>query len=80
MNNNAQLPKVVALSLVADPAINYAFQQNAIPVVKELRFQNDGVVRKDLVIRVTTEPTFAMLAEVRIQAIAANVTRRNPGS
>lgn len=35
-----------------DSAINYAFQQNAIPVVKDLRFQNDVVARKDLVIRV----------------------------
>lgn len=48
-------PSVASLSLAVsfDPAINYAFQQNAIPVVKELRFQNDGVARTDLVIGVT---------------------------
>lgn len=60
---------VPTLSLVHDSTINYAFQQNAIPVVKELRFRNDAVARKDLVIRVTTEPAFATPAELRIQAI-----------
>jgi very-short-patch-repair endonuclease len=63
---------VATLSLAFDPAINYAFQQNAIPVVKELRFQNDGVARKDLVIRVTTEPAFAAPAEIRVQSVEAN--------
>ena len=64
--------QVVASALVAhDSAINYAFQQNAIPVVKELRFQNDGTPRKDVVIRVSTEPAFAAPAEIRIQSIDA---------
>lgn len=57
--------------LAHDTAINYAFQQNAIPIVKELRFQNDNIARKDVVIRVSTEPAFAAPAEVRIQAIDA---------
>ncbi len=61
-----------SLVLAHDPAINYAFQQNAIPVVKELRFQNDGVARKDLVIRVSTEPAFAAPAEIRLQSVEAN--------
>ena len=65
-------PSATSLSLAVtfDSAINYAFQQNAIPVIKELHFQNDATARKDLVIRVTTEPAFATPAEVRIQAIA----------
>jgi very-short-patch-repair endonuclease len=63
---------LLSLAVSFDPAINYAFQQNAIPVVKELRFQNDGVARKDLVIRVTTEPAFAALVEIRVQSIEAN--------
>jgi hypothetical protein len=49
-------PSSPCLVIAHDPAINYAFQQNAIPVVKELRFQNDGIARKDLVIRVSAEP------------------------
>lgn len=67
-------PSVASLSLSVsfDPAINYAFQQNAIPVVKELRFQNDSVARKDLVVRVTSEPAFAAPVEIRLQGIEAN--------
>lgn len=67
-------PLVVTLSLAVscDPAINYAFQQNAIPIVKELRFQNDGAARKDLVIRVTTEPAFAAPMEIRVQSVEGN--------
>jgi hypothetical protein len=65
-------PIVPSLVLAHDAAINYAFQQNAIPVIKELHFQNDATARKDLIIRVTTEPAFAAPAEIRIQAIAAD--------
>jgi hypothetical protein len=61
-----------SLAVTYDSAINYAFQQNAIPVIKELHFQNDATARKDLIIRVTTEPAFAASAEVRIQSIAAD--------
>ncbi|MDR2430608.1 MAG: DUF4011 domain-containing protein, partial [Puniceicoccales bacterium] len=61
-----------SLVLVHDSAINYAFQQNAIPIVKELRFQNDDVARKNLVIRVSTEPAFAAPVEIRVQTIEAN--------
>ena len=57
------------LTLIYDHSINYAFQQNAIPVVKELRLQNNGVARKDLVLRVTTEPAFALPVEIRLQSI-----------
>ncbi|MFH1496205.1 MAG: hypothetical protein ABII82_00130 [Verrucomicrobiota bacterium] len=46
---------LLSLTVTFDPAINYAFQQNAIPVIKELRFRNDDVARIDLINRVTTE-------------------------
>ncbi len=67
-------PAVATLSPAVsfDPAINYALQQNAIPVVKELRFQNDDVARKDIVIRVSTEPVFAAPVEMRLQGIVAS--------
>ncbi len=67
----AVAPIAPALTIVCDTAINYAFQQNAIPVVKELRFQNAGVARRDLVIRVSTEPAFAAPTELRVQSIEA---------
>lgn len=73
MSPSNPTPAAATLSLAVsfDPAITYAFQQNAIPVVKELRFQNDGVARQDLVIRVTIEPAFAAPVEIRVQAIEA---------
>lgn len=58
--------------LVHDVVINFAFQQNAIPVVKELRFLNDHVARQNLTLRLSTEPAFAEPVEMRIQAIAPN--------
>jgi len=64
-------PDNLKISLVYDQAINYAFQQNAIPVVKELRFCNDATPRKNLVIRITTEPAFAEPVELRLQGIDA---------
>jgi hypothetical protein len=67
------------LTVSFDPAINYAFQQNAIPVVRELRFQNDDVARKDLVIRVTTEPAFATPVDIRLQGITAKRNRHSFG-
>lgn len=65
------VPPQPQLILTYDHSINYAFQQNAIPVVKELRLQNNGVARKDLLLRVTTEPAFAPPVEIRLQSIEA---------
>jgi very-short-patch-repair endonuclease len=67
----APQPVVPVLTLSYDHSINYAFQQNAIPVVKELHFKNDATPRKDLVIRVSTEPAFAAPVEIRLQGIDA---------
>lgn len=60
---------VPSLAVAHDSALNYAFHQNAIPVIKELRFQNDAVARKDLLLRISTEPAFAATEEIRVQAI-----------
>lgn len=65
-------PSAPSLVVTFDSAINYAFQQNAIPVVQELRLQNDGVARKDLILRVSTEPAFAVPVEICIQSIEPN--------
>jgi len=52
MNESPETPNIL---LVYDQAINYAFQQNAIPVIKELRFCNDAAVRKNIIIRICTK-------------------------
>lgn len=72
-NQIVTLPKA---SIIYDKAISYAFQQNAIPVVKELRFCNDGKARKDIRISITTEPAFAKSVELRLEAIDANAEYR----
>src|SRR5688500_1810212 len=59
----------LTISVSHDPAINYAFQQNAIPVIRELAVRNDKVARKDLVIRVRTEPAFATPIELNLQSL-----------
>lgn len=64
------IPPDPHLSLIYDHSINYAFQQNSIPVVKELRLQNNGVARRDLLVRITTEPAFAPPVEIRLQSLA----------
>jgi len=63
------VPPQPRISLIYDRSINYAFQQNSIPVVKEMRLQNNGLPRKDLIFRLTTEPPFAQPVEVRLQAL-----------
>ncbi len=64
--------KTSVIKLTCDRAINYAFQQNAIPVIKELRFLNDATTRRDLIVRITTEPAFANISEIRLQAVDAS--------
>jgi very-short-patch-repair endonuclease len=66
----------LSIALIFDRVINYAFQQNAIPVVKELLICNNATPRKDLTIRVTTEPAFATPMEFRLQGLAAQGEHR----
>jgi hypothetical protein len=66
----------LSISLVFDRVINYASQQNAIPVVKEFLICNNATARNDLTIRVTTEPAFATPMEFRLQGLAAQAEHR----
>jgi very-short-patch-repair endonuclease len=76
MNQIDPTVESVAIELRADPAINYAFQQNAIPVIKELRIRNDSTPRQNLTIRVVTEPAFAETVELRLQSINSEAEYR----
>lgn len=71
-NNQNDKVDSLTIALSFDRAINYAFQQNAIPVVKELRIRNDAKPRKALTIRVATEPSFAAPVELRLQSLEAD--------
>lgn len=67
-----------SISVISDQAINYAFQQNSIPVVKELRVHNIGKeLRKSLVVRMTTEPLFANPNEIHLQELGAGAEFRD---
>jgi very-short-patch-repair endonuclease len=57
------------IGLSFDRAINYAFQQNAIPLVRELLFENDSTKRENLLLRITTEPAFTEKFELHIQRV-----------
>lgn len=63
------MPEAVNIELTFDQTINYAFQQNAIPVIKELRVQNDAIPRKNLLLRITTEPAFTETLEFHLQSL-----------
>jgi very-short-patch-repair endonuclease len=63
------IPPEPGIEVTADASINYAFQQNAIPMIKELLIRNNGVARRDLVFRISSEPAFTQPAEVRLQAL-----------
>lgn len=66
------MAETTKLELSCDRAINYAFQQNAIPVIKEFRLANDSTVRKDVLITITAEPEFAEPLELRLQSLEPN--------
>ena len=72
-NNPNEFNQTVSVDLDYDRTVNYAMQQNDVPVVKALRILNgtDGALR-DLLVRITTEPAFAASWEGRVTAI-------NPG-
>lgn len=72
-NNPNEFNQTVSVDLDYDRTVNYAMQQNDVPVVKALRILNetDGALR-DLLVRITTEPAFAASWETRVTAI-------NPG-
>ena len=73
---NPAPPSPPLLRLVYDGAINFAFQQNAIPVVKELIFINDATPRRNLSVRLATEPAFAEPVEFRLESLAAGAEFR----
>jgi len=63
----------LTLQLTCDRTINYAFQQNSIPIVRELRIVNDTALdQRDILLRLTTEPAFALPAEFRVQRVSAS--------
>jgi len=62
----------IRITFTYDPAINYAFQQNLIPVLRELVVRNGNFPRKELKVTLRTEPAFADPVELHIQSLEAD--------
>src|SRR5690349_12674161 len=61
----------VAIHIDLDPRVNYAMQQNDVPVVKRLRIENlSPEPLCDVVVRMRTEPPFSAPWEARVESIA----------
>jgi very-short-patch-repair endonuclease len=62
--------RAVSISITCDRAINYAFQQNSIPILRELRITNGSPDElRDIVIRISAEPAFAIARELHAHAL-----------
>lgn len=71
----ASMPTPVVIDMESDRTVNYAMQQNDVPVVKMLRITNNSdQALQDLLVRVTAEPAFAVTTEIRITAIEPGAT------
>ena len=63
------------LELDLDPTVNFAMQQNDVPVVKAIRLSNAGEEElRELVVRVWGEPEFMVPWSGRVAAIAPGGT------
>lgn len=64
------MPETLALELIHDPTVNYALQQNDVPVIKQLRITNSGdKCLKDVLVRIEVEPDFASTWEGRVTSL-----------
>ncbi|HUS33771.1 MAG TPA: DUF4011 domain-containing protein [Verrucomicrobiae bacterium] len=69
---NASDSASIRITFTYDPAINYAFQQNLIPVLRELVVRNGDSPRKELKVSLRTEPAFADAVELHIHSLEAD--------
>ncbi|MFH1707858.1 MAG: DUF3320 domain-containing protein [Planctomycetota bacterium] len=70
-----QRDRQVAIHIDLDPRVNYAMQQNDVPVVKRLCIENLSTEPlRDVVVRVRTEPPLSAPWEARVESIAPGAT------
>ena len=63
------------IELDLDPTVNFAMQQNDVPVVKTVRLRNEGAEElRELVVHVWGEPAFMLPWSGRVAAIAPGGT------
>jgi len=62
--------EAVTLEILHDPTVNYALQQNDVPIIKQLRITNsNGECLKDLVVHIEVEPDFAIPWDGRVTSL-----------
>lgn len=65
----------LSIELEFDPRINFAVQQNAVPVVRLLRLTNlSGETLKDIVVTIRLEPEYANEWSSKVQMLAAGTS------
>src|ERR1017187_6954275 len=62
----------LSVKAVHDASTSFAFQQNAIPLGREVRILNGPVIRQDVRLRITSSPAFTEPFELRIASLAAD--------
>ena len=68
-------PKLIDLRVNVDSRINFAMQQNDIPVVKALQIENRAdTPLRDIEVRISAEPAFAQGWGSRVAAVAEHAT------
>ncbi len=71
LRGTATSPSVIRLSVVISRRINFAMQQNDVPVLQRLRVENiSRAPIRSILVRITAEPAFAVPVEVRIEMLA----------
>lgn len=61
----------VEIQFIHDPVVNYALQQNDVPIIKQLRITNAGQFElRELHVRIDVEPDFATPWEGRLTSLA----------
>jgi len=72
---NPQIQNGLTLEVDAAPTVNYAMQQNDVPVIRRLRIINASPTDvTDLTLEITTEPSFAYAWRRSIDRVAGNST------
>lgn len=70
-----EVPKAVALRVDLDRRINFAMQQNDVPVVKALHIENPTATPlRDLAVHISVEPAFAQPWSTRVAAVGEDST------
>ena len=76
-SDNIIIPLTVEVSLTTDPTVNFAMQQNDVPVIKELCIKNLGdTLLKNLILDLSAEPEFASEKQLHIAVIPPGGTHR----